>query len=92
MLKGIKSLASGGLKKWITKTTRACGHRECEASQAVGVIAVTIETEGEDDEDDMWDEYEDGNGEDGLLTFGIMHVRDGEFIIEYEGQDDNRRR
>ena len=26
---------------------------------------------------------------DGHMTFGVMHAKDGEFVVEYEGEGDN---
>jgi len=84
MMKGIKVLASGGLKKWVVKTVRARGHRD-------ETVTVIEEDEGSASEDDMWDEQanEIEEGVDGQLTFGIMHAKDGELVVEYEGEDDN---
>jgi hypothetical protein len=42
----------------------------------------------------MWKDS-DGPDEDedtsvgGHLTFGLMHSKDGELVVEYEGEDDN---
>jgi len=88
MLKGIMALTNGGLKKWMVKTTRARGHREGELSETVMVS----EEEDPDSSQEMWDLEEeediDGSGP-GELTFGMAHAKDGELIIEYEGEDDD---
>jgi hypothetical protein len=89
MLKGIKSLVNGGLKKWTTKTTKSRGLREggLETSAAGNEEA---NADGSDSEDDMWEHDSDHEPEvsGGQLTFGIMHAKDGELVIEYEGEDD----
>lgn len=90
MLKGIKSLANGGLKKWTTKTTKSRGLREgrLETSAAIDEEA---NVDGSDSEDDMWEHDSDHDPEvsGGQLTFGIAHAKDGELVIEYEGEDDD---
>jgi hypothetical protein len=90
MLKGIKSLANGGLKKWTTKTTKSRGLREgrLETSAAINEEA---NVDGSDSEDDMWEHDSDHDPEvsGGQLTFGIAHAKDGELVIEYEGEDDD---
>jgi len=87
MLKGIKSLTNGGLKKWTAKTMRSRGLREGTDSE----VTVVCADEGEDGfehEENMW-EQDDEEVDGGQLTFGIAHAKDGELVIEYEGQDDN---
>jgi hypothetical protein len=48
-------------------------------------------TNGSDSEDDMWehDSNHDPEVSGGQLTFRIVHAKDGELVIEYEGDDDN---
>jgi hypothetical protein len=78
-----------GLKKWTAKTTRARGHREGELSETVMVG----EEEDPDSLQEMWDLEEeediDGSGP-GELTFRMAYAKDGELVIEYEGEDDDR--
>jgi hypothetical protein len=88
MLKGIKALAHGGLKKWVVKTTWAWGLREDRNSETA--VAVSGDNNGSDNKDDMWEERdEELEGHDGgQLTFGIVHSKGGEMVIEY-GEDDD---
>ena len=90
MLKGIKSLANGGLKKWTTKTTKSRGLWEggLETSAAGNE---EVNTDGSNLEDDMWEHNYDHEpeGSEGYPTFGMVHAKDGELVIEYEGEDDD---
>ena len=89
MQKGIRALANGGLKKWISKTTRARGLRE-----GTSWLDNNPNHEYSDDFEvgvDMWkgNDRDEDKSADGHLTFGLMHSKDGELVVEYEGEDDN---
>jgi hypothetical protein len=87
MLKGIKSLTNSGFKKWTAKTMRLHGLWEGTDLE----VTVVCADEGEDrfkHEENMW-EQDDEEVDGGQLTFRVAHAKDGELVIEYEGQDDN---
>ena len=84
MQKGICALRNGGLSKWITKTTRGRGLRE--ATTFNGNINGADRTELDED---MWEGSDDEDSSADPMTFGIMHSKDGELVVEYEGEDDN---
>ena len=89
MRKGIRALMNGGLKKWSIKTTRSWGLRE-GASAELTNITRDSDSSGEEEED-MWD-ADVSQGETDLssqMTFGIMHSKDGEMVVEYDGDDKN---
>ena len=79
-------MTNGGLKKWSTKTTRSRGLRE----GASNVADITIDTEDlESEEEDMWgaDDNQDETDTPSQMTFGVMHSKDGEMVVKYEGDD-----
>jgi hypothetical protein len=89
MQKGINALRNDGLSKWITKTTHGRGLRE---SSSITVVSSSFDggyRTGLDE--DMWEgsDDEDKNGSADSMTFGVMHSKDGELVVEYEGEDDN---
>jgi len=84
MQKGISALRNGGLSKWITKTTHGWGLRE--ATTVSGSIDGADRTESDKD---MWEGSDDEDSSVDPMTFGIMHSKDGELVVEYEGEDDN---
>jgi hypothetical protein len=91
MQKGIRALANGGLKKWIGKTTRARGLREDTSNSALESGPNHGDSNNTEMDDDMWlcrDRDEDTSF-DGHMTFGVMHAKGGEFVVEYEGDEDN---
>ena len=88
MRKGVRALTNGSLKKWSTKSTRSRGLRE----GASNVADVTKDTEGsESEEEDMWgvDDNQDETDTQNRMTFGVMHSKDGDMVVEYEGDDED---
>ena len=91
MQKGIRALANGGLKKWIGKTTRARGLIEDISNSALESGLNHGDGNSTKIDNDMWlgrDRDEDTSF-DGHMTFGVMHAKDGELVVEYEGKEDN---
>jgi hypothetical protein len=81
MRKGIRGLANGGLKKWSVKTTRSRGLRE-----GVDGALATAE-DGLESEEDIWNIIDDEAEGQGQMTFGTIHSKDGDLVIEFEGDE-----